>query len=144
MYDEITRLFTKHSPELTLRMKCQTNIGEIKNIDLKLQQDGLNNKCRVEFFPRVNNSLFVDDYKCLAFYLSIVYNGEGKKILRKEKEFSRFVMKSGKFDNSSINSDDVMMDLFLAFQYVPLEPMTFRTKAISFSPIYVLDWFKTK
>jgi hypothetical protein len=145
MCNEITRLFTKYSPEITLRMRCQTHIGEITNFDLQLQHNGLNNKCGIEFLPRVNNSLYVDHYIFLDFFLFINYNDNNeKKILRKEKEISRFIMSHGNFDNSFVNPDDLMIDLDLAFQYIPHEPMTFRTKAISFSPIYVLDWFNNK
>jgi len=124
-------------------MRCQTHIGAIINVELPLQQGGLNNKYLVEFFPQINHKLkkplLVEHYSFIDFFYVFTYNYD-EKISRKEKEILRFSMRSGKI----INLNDMMIDLDIAFQYIPFEPMTFRVKAISFSPIYVLDWFNTK
>ncbi|RIA93855.1 hypothetical protein C1645_761451 [Glomus cerebriforme] len=144
IHDEIT----KYSSELILLMRCQTFNNEIVDLNLSLQQSFLNNKCRIEFFPQVNQKLekhlFADNYKFIDFFLLCNNNNNNvddeKECLRKKKEISRYSMKTCKFDNSSINSNSVI-DLDLAFQYIPYEPMTFRVKAISFSPIYLLNLF---
>jgi hypothetical protein len=139
MYDEITKI----SPALTLLMRCHALLGEIDNFEIPLQRNCLTNKCRIEFFPRIDNTLdeqlFVDSYKNIEFYLLYKI---GKKDLRKE-EITRFNMKCFKFDSSIVNSNSVI-DLDLAFQYIPYEPLTFRVKEISFSPIYLVNLFNIK
>ncbi|CAI2170427.1 19969_t:CDS:2 [Funneliformis geosporum] len=138
----------QHSPKLTLWMRCQTHLGTVINLDIPLQRGGLNNKYVIEFFTRVNHEfekpIFVESYRSIDFYYVFTYCDEGKKSFRKEIEISRLSMISGKIINPCVNSDVVMIDLDFAFQYIPYEPMTFRVKAISFSPIYVLDWFNVE
>ncbi|CAG8537030.1 13319_t:CDS:2 [Funneliformis caledonium] len=146
IYDKITQLFTNHSPKLTLLMRCQNHLGTVINLDIPLRQGGLNNKYSVEFFTRSNHEkpIFVERYRIIDFYYVFTYYDEGKKIFRKEIEISRLSMISGKIINPYVSSDVAMIDLDFAFQYVPYEPMTFIVKAISFSPIYVLDWFNVE
>lgn len=138
--DEIT----KCSPELTLFMRCQTISGDIVNMEFPLQQGGLSNRCKAEFSPLIDDKLekhlFVDSYKIIQFYLCYKI---GKKDYVKKKEITRFFMKSFKFDNPIVNTNSVI-DLDLAFQYIPYEPLTFRVKLISFSPVYLLNIFNIK